>query len=150
MIPEVGRQTSPVAFNRTLLTSAARTASGTQVVHGFAWARDYTFTLVVSAAATATADTLNVYVQRLLPDGSTYEDIVSFTQVVGDGGAKKFVADIIPENATGAVAVPGDAALAAGSVKNVYVGDTLRIKWVIVDATTDDASFTFAVYANAR
>ena len=139
----------PVSQGAVLLASEARTASGEKKVTGYGWARFYTFVLDVTAAATAADDTLNVYVQRELPNGDR-DDIVSFTQVLGNGGAKVFVADITTQDADGDERAPSNAALTAGSVVNAWLGDTIWVKWVIVDADTDDASFTFGVTVNAR
>lgn len=132
-----------------LLASAARTASGvsvlpTAVPAGIVAA---VFQLDVTAAATAVGDTLDVYIQHTV-DGTNYDDFVHFTQVLGNGGAKRFMArwngiGAAPESELGA---PQDAAMSAGVLQQP-VGNTWRVKWVIVDADTDDASFTFSVSA---
>jgi hypothetical protein len=129
-----------------LLTSAARTASGNQALTGkIGQAVAAIFLLTVSAAATDTGDTLDVYIQHSVDGGTTWDDFVHFTQVLGDGGAKKFQAFwnglMAPEAEQ---AAPADATMAAG-VKQGPVGSKWRVKWVIVDAGTDDASFTFKV-----
>lgn len=133
-----------------LLPSAARTASGTltiaaSVAQALARATRALFFLEVTAAATDVGDTLDVYLQSSV-DGSTWDDFVHFTQVLGNGGAKKYLAAwnslITPTTAMGANA---DGALAAG-VKQGPVGSSFRIKWVVVDADLD-GSFTFSVKA---
>jgi len=133
----------------TLLASAARTASGVSVFPT-ALADDIVagiFQLDVTAAATDVGDTLDVYIQHSL-DGTNYDDFIKFTQVLGNGGAKTFLArwnsiGAAPESELGA---PQDAAMSAGVLQQP-IGRTLRVKWVIVDAGTDDASFTFSVDA---
>jgi hypothetical protein len=101
--------------------------------------------LVVSAAGTGAGDTLNVYVQHSVDGGSTYDDFISFTQVLGNGGTKRFeaqwVRDAIPNTPLRAAS---DGALSPGVILGP-VGDNWRIKWVIVDGSS--ASFTFALEA---
>lgn len=105
------------------------------------------FLLNVTAAATAAGDTLDVYIQSSIDGGTTWDDFVHFTQVLGNGGAKKFIAvwerDLSP---TSAVHAPQDAAIAAG-VQQGPIGPTWRVKWVIVSASSPQ--FTFTVSAQA-
>lgn len=104
------------------------------------------FQLDVTAASTLITDTLNVYIQHSI-DGINWDDAVSFTQVLGNGGAKRFVA------AWNRIAVPGtavralaDGTLAAGTVNQGPVSDgQCRVKAV----TVGTGSFTFAVAAAA-
>ena len=103
--------------------------------------------LTVSAAATAAGDTLNVYIQGSVDNGTTYDDIISFTQVLGNGGAKKFLARWNGLQApTTAMAAPQDAALAAGSIAQGPKGRLWRVKYVIASASAP--SFTIRVIAN--
>ncbi len=132
-----------------LVSSAARTTSGTAAVTGnFANMLGAAFLLTVSAAATDVGDTLDVYVQSSTDGGTTWDDFVHFTQVLGNGGAKKYQAYwtslMAPETELGA---PADGTLAAG-VKQGPVGSNLRVKWVIVDSGTLNVSFTFRVDGN--
>ncbi len=104
------------------------------------------FVLDVTAAATASADTLDVSVQTRIDDGvgATWHQVVHFTQVLGDGGAKQYV-----EKMTFAATEAGyesGSALGAGTVRNL-AGDQWRVAWVQVDATTQNAAFTFSVTA---
>lgn len=134
----------------TLLASAARTASDVFVVPT-AVPDDVvagTFQLNVTAAATDVGDTLDVYLQHSVDGGTTWDDFVHFTQVLGNGGAKTFIArwnsiGAAPEAELGA---PQDAAMSAGVLQQP-LGRDWRVKWVIVDAGTDNASFTFGVTA---
>lgn len=137
---------------RTLLASAARTASGTAVldIPFLTLIKRAIFQLLVTAAATDAGDLLDVYIQHSTDEGTTYDDFVHFTQVLGNGGAKKFIAqwsrDVIPDSEIHTVA---DAALAAGVIQGP-VGGTWRIKWVIVEAGTVNASFTFSLTADMQ
>jgi hypothetical protein len=136
---------------KTLVESAARTASGNSGAltpfRADRPPRAMVFQLIVSVAATESGDTLDVYVQSSPDDGTTWDDFVHFTQVLGNGGAKKFIAtwhrDITPESEMKA---PADATLAAGVLQGP-ISPTLRVKWVVVDASTVNAIFTFSVMA---
>ena len=133
---------------QTLLASAARTASGnsgniTDLPHPEALSRA-SFLLDVTAAATDADDDLDVYLQTF--KNGLWEDFVHFTQVVGNGGAKKFEAHWsdtpTPETEQ---AAPSDAAMAAGVIQGGALGIQIRVKWVIVDPSGSNASFTFIV-----
>lgn len=133
-----------------LVPSAARTeGTGTKELPARFSAIAGVFLLNVTAAATEVGDTLDVYLQHSVDGGTTWNDFVHFTQVLGNGGAKKFEAVwnalMAPETE---LAAPGDAALAAG-VKQGPIGDKIRAKWVVVEANANaNASFTFSVHAN--
>lgn len=102
--------------------------------------------LNVTAAAVAAGDTLNVFIQGSADNGVTYDDIISFTQVLGNGGAKKFLARWDGLQApTTATAAPQDAALAAGNVAQGPHGLLWRVKSVVVSGTA--AVFTLSVSA---
>lgn len=134
-----------------ILASAARTSSGTSALptsFSFANVAAACFALIVSAAATDAGDTLDVYVQHSPDGGTSWDDFIHFTQVLGNGGAKKHIAQwsslVSPESEMHALA---DASLAAGVLQGP-VSDLVRLKWVIVDASTVNVSFTFAVHLN--
>ena len=97
--------------------------------------------LDVSAAATDAGDLLDVKVQTML-DGTNWVDVAYFTQVLGNGGAKRFVAKL---SASAAEAFFADAALTAGNIRNL-LGDEWRVNYIQVDANSD-ATFTFTVKA---
>lgn len=136
----------------TLVASAARTASGNSgalpALNSFNRIIAAVFLLNVTVASTDAGDTLDVYVQSSPDDGTTWDDFVHFTQVLGNGGAKKFVAtwmrQVTPESELHA---PADASLSAG-VQQGPINPIWRVKWVIVDAGTVNVSFTFSVQVN--
>jgi hypothetical protein len=136
---------------QTLVASAARTESGNSGAltpfRSTLGVKALILQLTVSAAATESGDLLDVYVQHSPDDGTTWDDFIHFTQVLGNGGAKKFIAtwmrDVTPESELKA---PADASLAAGVLQGP-ISPMLRVKWVLVDASTDNASFTFSVTA---
>lgn len=130
----------------TMLASAARTVTaGTNSddIHLPGMVRGFLFTLNVTAAATDAADTLDVTIKTKV-DGTNWLDVVHFTQVLGNGGAKIFSAKVA---ASAAQAIyDAAAALNAGDAATQVIGDVWRVTWVIVDADAD-ATFTFAVTA---
>lgn len=133
----------------TLLASAARTVSGNSgLLTGVRWGliEAAIFEFALSAAATDANDTLDVFLQSSHDGGTTWDDFVHFTQAIGTGGAQKFLAkwirDIAPEREHGAAQ---DGVLAASSVLQGLIGPDVRVKWVIVDPTGANASFTFSV-----
>ena len=135
-----------------LLPLVARTASGTLDVPGdLVELASAVFLLDVTNADTEAGDTLNVYIQHS-PDGISYDDFVSFTQIIGTGAAANrratWSALASPETEHAAT---GDATLAAGSVVQGPVAGKWRIKWVIVDvATAGNQSFTFSVSMDSQ
>lgn len=133
-----------------LLEAAARTASGnaevgTPASAGVSRADSGVFILDVSAAATDVGDTLDVFVQHS-PIPGAWDDFVHFTQVLGNGGAKRFLAGwgrgATPATPLRALA---DGTLAVGVLQGPVAG-LWRVKWTIVDAGTVNASFNFSVH----
>jgi hypothetical protein len=101
-----------------LLASAARTSSSNSV---FSTQRLSSFKralilLNLTAAATESNDTLDVYLQKNVGSDASpiWTDFVHFTQALGNGGAKQFVAELTNEDITSGLHVVQDAALAAG------------------------------------
>lgn len=135
--------TRKVHFARTLVASAARTETdtGTTAIRLPDAPNAVGIVLDVTAAATEVGDTLNVFVQTKI-DGTNWVDVYHATEVLGNGGAKRYIAKV-----TGALAeaeFENGAALAAAAVRN-YIGDEWRARWVVVDADADNASFTFSI-----
>lgn len=134
----------------TLLASAAQTAtsSGETAVN----VQDvrprkpvgWLFCLDVTAAATDAGDLLDVYVQTQI--GDNWVDILRFTQVLGNGGAKRFFESIVVEDDE---AFDNASAIAAGDARSLF-GPNFRVRFAITDAGTDNASFTFSVTATPQ
>lgn len=132
------------SFRRVLAESAARTETGvTSAVYIPDAPNAIVFEFDVTAAATGASDTLDMKIQTMV-DGTNWLDICTFTQVLGNGGAKHFYAKVCA-NAAQAMFENGTA-LTATNVRHI-LGDSYRCSWTITDATTDDASFTFSVVA---
>ncbi len=103
--------------------------------------------LDVTAAATDVGDTFDVYIDMALDGGTKWHNILHFTQVLGNGGAKTFVGVIKNDNpgATAVFATGSDAA--AGATRQIGFGGNLRYRTVLVDAGTQNASFTYSLKA---
>lgn len=109
------------------------------------------FVLNVTAAGTDAGDTLDVYVDVSPDDGTTWLNAIHFTQVLGNGGAKKFVATLN----TGDLQNDPDAVLdatsdaSAGVVRNIGCFDCIRYRGVVVDGDAN-GGFTYTLTANYR
>jgi hypothetical protein len=135
----------PEHLTRTLAALAARTAggAGAELAGLGEWDRA-SVVLDVTAAGTEYGDTLNVYVQSSF-DGATWYDVAAFEQVHGNEGAQRYLKRL---SSVGGTPVPDampmkDGGLLAGTTFPCFSPDRLRVKWVIGDAGTDDAAFTF-------
>lgn len=139
LLASAARVGATVSNVDTAYGSAVRIANIGKPIHALIVQLDLT------AAAADAGDKLDVAIQTTV-DGTNWTDVIAFTQALGNGGAKRFIAKIdttlaqaIIENAT---------ALTAGNVRNL-IGESLRVKYAITndaDATVD-SSFTFAVHA---
>jgi hypothetical protein len=127
--------------------TAGTTGAGIQITEDEDSFASAVFILDVTAAATAAGDTLDVYVD-LSPDGSSWVNAIHFTQVLGNGGAKKEIAKLTAGELNDPDAVWTVAADAAsGVVRNTGLMPFVRYRSAITDATTDDASFTYSLVA---
>jgi hypothetical protein len=131
--------------SQVLQASGVQTASGTgAAVSGLGEFAQLFLELDVTAAATAAGDTLDVFVQTTI-DGTNWVDIAHFTQVLGNGGAKRYFAKIL---ATGALTEFENGAALAAAAQRAICGDQYRVRWVIASASSP--SFTFSVTANLQ
>jgi hypothetical protein len=133
---------------RTLLASGVRTSSDQTVLVGsFEDVMAGVFYLDVTAAAAAAGDTLDVYVQSAVDTSGGWNDFIHFTQVLGNGGAKQYIATWQPlGTAETDVIAPQNGAISPGVVQNVQAF-TWKVKWVIVNAGAGAQSFTFSLKA---
>ena len=129
-----------------LLASGARTETGTgNAVEGLGEFKTLFCELDVTAAATISGDTLDVFVQTSV-DGTNWVDVMHFTQILGNGGAKRYFAKIIHDAAL--TEFENGAALGAAAARAI-IGGKYRVRWDVADTgTAGDASFTFSVTAN--
>lgn len=127
-------------------TSGAQTASATGdsilLTNSFSSAL---FVLDVTAAATDVGDLLDVYID-FSGDGTSWINAIHFTQVLGNGGAKKEMAKVnndLLENPDAVITIATDCA--SSVVRNTGVLPYVRYRSAITDVGTDDASFTYSV-----
>lgn len=103
------------------------------------------FLLNVTAAAAVAGDTLNVFVDASPDGGTTWVNVVHFTELVGDGGAKKYVAAI--HSAANLTDVDVTSDLAAHDAPRSYLGNALRCRYAVVDGGAHGQSFNFVLTA---
>lgn len=133
-----------VVENIVLLPAATRSTTGTGsaiVLDGF---EAFVLQCELTAAATDVGDTLDVFVQTTV-DGTTWLDAVHFTQMLGNGGAKRYVSKI--SAALAQAEYETGTSLSAAAVRHIF-GSQWRVRWTITDANAN-GSFTFSVTANA-
>lgn len=124
---------------KTLEESAAHTSSDNTARFSVDSYTAADIHLSITAVA-GTSPTLNVYVQKWLPDLSTWQDVISFTQATA---ASAQIASFV--SAGNSVAAVQTEALAAGSIKTTLMGAYWRVRWVIAGTSP---SFTFSVSAD--
>jgi len=133
-----------------LLASAARTpTAGTNAdavdISGYS---RLIALLTVTNADTDAGDTLDVYLDVSPDGGDTYLNAVHFTQVIGtDSASKEFAVLDSTTPGTATITVTADAD--AGAVRPTLFGGLIRVRYVIVNTSTADATFTFGVTAYA-
>lgn len=126
-----------------LLAAAARSSTGNGSAVLIEGMSALALQLDVTAAATEVGDTLNVFVQTTL-DGTNWVDIYHFTQVLGNGGAKRYYGKVLFDAAL--TEFENGSALGAAAGRSLF-GSQYRVRWAITDANAN-ASFTFSVKAN--
>lgn len=134
----------------TLRASATVATATTQTGTAVKMQRVFTEALIlldVTAAATEADDTLDVYIDVSPDGGSTWVNVGHFTQVLGNGGTKKFVMALRSDNpgASAVFDVTSDAS--AGATRQIGIADRIRYRGVTVDPTGTNVSFTYSVTA---
>lgn len=104
------------------------------------------FVLDVTNADTDATDTLDVYID-VSADGINWFNSTHFTQILGNGSAAKIAAKVTKggdfADPDAVLAITADAT--AGVVRQLGIMQYMRYRSVIVDASTDDASFTYSL-----
>jgi hypothetical protein len=127
----------------TLQASGTVTATGTgTTTNGLGGFTVACFELDVTAAAQAAADKLDVYIQGMV-DGTNFVDIVHFTQIAGNGSAKRYFSKLVSSAAL--TEFENGTALGAAAARAI-ITDAYRVRWVVVNDTAP--SFAFSVSAN--
>lgn len=103
------------------------------------------FILTVTAAAAAAGDTLDVWVQHSWDEGTTFDDFIKFTQVLGNGGVLNHLAPwSLYGGAPSAMHKAVVKTLVAGSSPILGpIGPVWRVQYTT--ATAGTANFTFGV-----
>lgn len=107
--------------------------------------KEAVFTLDVTAAATDAGDTLDVYLDTSFDNGATFVNIGHFTQLAGNGGAKRYIMAFksAPIAASNSVLATSDQAAAAAL--QIGFGTRFRYRATEANASTADSSYTFSL-----
>ena len=128
----------------TLKASGAEATSATQTAVKFRGIhREAQILLNVTAAATLITDTLDVYIDTSPDGGSTWYNVGHFTQVLGNGGAKKYVMVLNSSNAGTSAVLDVTSDAGAGVTRQYGIADRLRSRSVVSGTGT----FTYSVVA---
>ena len=134
---------APSVAKKELIASSARTSSDN--TNDFPV--DFFSSAEIVTVVTTCSGTLDVYVQKLLPDNATYSDLVHFAQyttaVYTTTGT--IIASFL--NSGNSLDTSTDAALAADTILTAFFGAHWRIKFVIAGT---GATATFGVYGSFR
>ena len=103
--------------------------------------------LDVTAAATDVGDTLDVYIDMSIDGGTKWVNVLHFTQVLGNGGAKTFMGVIKNDNPGTSAVFDVSSDAGAGNTRQIGFGNRLRYRAVTVDAGTQNVSFTYSLKA---
>ena len=130
----------------TLMASAARTTGGGagDTIRLASMPRAMAFVLDVTAAATDTGDVLDVWV-RTNPDGTNAINVYRFTQVKGDGGAKRYIGKILADGSV--TEFDGYTSSLGEHTGRNMLGDEWSVYYAITNTGLANASFTFSVTA---
>ena len=129
--------------NASIVPATAYTASDT----AGPFPVDFFSSAEIFVAVTSCSGTLNVYVQKRLPDDTTYGDIAAFSQwatavfTTSGGKTLSFV------NGGNTLLTETEAALTANTVNTVHFGSYWRVKYVIAGT---NATVTFGVTGSFR
>src|SRR5438067_826684 len=131
-----------------LLAAGSRGGNGAGGSMGIEARFDFmAFELLVTSAAGGAGATLDVWVQQTW-DLVNWDDVAHYTQVVGTVGSAAYVASLPTRRRDVAAEMHQmqDAALAAGSVRDMVLARRFRVKWEIAGGGT----FNFEVWAAPR
>lgn len=127
------------ATGQTIYASAATTTSGS----AGPWPVDFWSSAEISVVVSTCSGTLDVYVQKLLPDLATYDDIAHYSQWTTSSSTVTKTLSFV--NGGNTLNTQGSAALSAGTVLTVNFGSQWRVLWAIAGT---GATSTFGVYGD--
>lgn len=137
----VERELAPSAVRATAASNAI-----INTISGLGQFKQAILALVVTNAAAAAGDTLDVYVDTSFDAGTTWLNIVHFNQVLGNGAdALSFTATIDPAGAAGTDTVATTSDASAAKVRPSIFGDQMRVRHTIVDGGAHGQTFTYSV-----
>lgn len=116
--------------------------------HGYKVERVYkeaVATLDVTAAATDAGDTLDVYLDTSFDGGVTWVNIGHFTQLAGNGGAKRFIMAFKAAPVASSNSVLATTDQTAANALQIGFGDRFRYRAVEANTSTANSSYTFSL-----
>lgn len=125
---------------KAAVTITADASTAYTAVTGCSLFSRLTALLTVTLKTMDASTTLDIYIQRLLADGTTWDDIAHFAQITSAAIPNgTYVMELIGGVTGIADRATDDAAvLAAGAVRNVPWGDSIRIKAISVNFAGSD------------
>ncbi len=133
---------APAATAQTIYASQATTASGS----AGPFPVDFFSSAGITVAMSTASGTVDVYVQRLLPDGATWDDIAAFAQWAGVTYTTTGTYSLSFVNGGNTIQQQKDGSLTANSVVTVNFDGYWRIKWTLASQGTA----TFGIYGDFR
>jgi hypothetical protein len=129
-----------------LLPSAAHTATAGATGAAFPVPTRVLFAILLEFTNKAddVDDTCDVYIDMLI--GATWINAIHFTRVLGNAAdASKEYALLMPSAQMAPITATSDAG--SGVIRPEVIGSQIRVRYIIVDPSGADATFTFAVTA---
>jgi hypothetical protein len=130
------------ASAQTIYTAQATTASGS----AGPFPVDFFSSAGITVGVTVCSGTLDVYVQKLLPDGATYDDIAHFAQWTTAIFTTTGMYSLSFVNGGNTINQQLDAGLAVNTVKTLHFGSYWRLNWVL----GTNATATFGITGDFR
>lgn len=134
----------------TLLASATYTAAEANavkaIVTGLEFYKQAQIALILTDAKAAVGDTLDVFIDTSPDSGTTWLNVIHFTQILGNGAdALSFVATLDPGASPGTSVIATTSDANAATVRPTMFCDRLRVRHTLVDGGAHGQSFTYSV-----
>jgi hypothetical protein len=100
--------------------------------------------LYATAVAADVDDTLDVYVDFRMPGTDIWVNGVHFTQILGNGTAKRFYA-VWDQTTPGTSVVDATSDASASAVRPTVTGDAARARHILAKGSDADQSFTYSL-----
>jgi hypothetical protein len=102
--------------------------------------------LIVTAAAAAAGDKLDLYIDSSMDDGASWFNVIHFAQIIGTASVPYQA--LAATNVTAATYANVTNDISAGATPGAWSGDHLRLRATLVNA--GGAMFTFGVYGEVH